>query len=159
MKPIHKVTIVNHLAKRKVHKPISAAVMTALKMFDAPAGEVVVTLTDSDELQQLNQTYRGIDSTTDVLTFPSNNRFTPVLGDVIVNWDMALIQARNREIKPVEEAAMLAVHGALHLLGYDDHKTSDRNKMLLAMNQVMQKCGLPEDENWHSLPHGNGASS
>lgn len=154
--PIYKITIVNHLAKRKVHKPISTAVKTALDLFEAPAGEIVVTLSESQELRELNRTYREIDSTTDVLTFPASDRFTPVLGDVILNWDMAETQAANRGIKPVEEAAMLAVHGTLHLLGFDDHDDNDRDAMLAAMNRVMGVCGLPQDQNWYSLPHPTG---
>jgi probable rRNA maturation factor len=155
--PIYKITIVNHLTKRKIHKPIYTAVKTALQLFDAPTGEVVVTLANPEELHELNRTYRGIDSTTDVLTFPADDRFSMVLGDVILNWDMAEKQATLRGIKPVEEAAMLAVHGTLHLLGFDDHNDNDRDAMIAAMNRVMRESGLPEDHNWHSLPHESGA--
>ncbi|MBX3113490.1 MAG: rRNA maturation RNase YbeY [Fimbriimonadaceae bacterium] len=157
--PIHKITIVNHLTKRKVHKPISTAVKTALQLFEAPAGEVVVTLAHSAELHELNRTYREMDWATDVLTFPADHRFTMVLGDVILSWEMAELQAANRGVKPVEEAAMLAVHGTLHLLGFDDHNEKDRNEMITAMNRVMRESGLPEDHNWHSLPHESGAQN
>ncbi len=129
------------------------AVEIALVQNNAPLGEVVITLGMSQLLLELNKQFRKIDSTTDVLTFPSPERFSQCLGDVIINWEMAESQARMRSIRPIDEAAMLAVHGVLHLLGFDDHNEKDRKKMILAMNQAIAVAGLPTDENWSSIPH------
>lgn len=153
MKNPHRVSVVNHLPKRKAAKPIREAVLAALRIFDAPAGEVTVVLSGPSELAELNQKFRGVAGTTDVLTFPAPERFLGLLGDVILNWEMAETQAKLRKVRPVDEAAMLAVHGTLHLLGFDDHSDSDRAAMLDAMNQAMRAAGLPEDSDWSSLPH------
>lgn len=153
MKTIHRVTVVNQLPKRKVYEPIVRAVQTALSQHTAPEGEVVLTLTDSEQLLALNRQFRKVDSTTDVLTFPGPDRFSNVLGDVIINWDMAQTQAKIRGVRDVEEAAMLAVHGTLHLLGFDDHSDEDRTQMIAAMNEAMKAAGLPTDHDWSSMPH------
>ncbi|MFM9871846.1 MAG: rRNA maturation RNase YbeY [Fimbriimonadaceae bacterium] len=145
--------MVNQLPKRKVYEPLVRAVRIALTQNHAPSAEVVVSLAPSQLLLELNQQFRKIDSTTDVLTFPSPQRFSESLGDVIINWEMAESQASLRGVKPIEEAAMLAVHGALHLLGFDDHTNEDRSKMIEAMNRAMSESGLPTDNNWSSLPH------
>jgi probable rRNA maturation factor len=147
-----KVTIVNQLDTRKVTKPVVTAVLATLTDHDQ-LGEVVVTLAGSATLQSLNREFAGQDRTTDVLTFPAPNHAAGILGDVIVNWDMAVIQAQRRQIKPIEEAAMLAVHGTLHLLGYDDHNEADRHTMIEAMNRAMLLAGLPQDHNWESVPY------
>lgn len=154
MKTPHRVSVVNHLPKRKAAKAIREAVLAALRLFDAPTGEVTVVLAGPGELAELNQRFRGVVGTTDVLTFPAPSRFAGLLGDVILNWEMAETQAKSRKVRPVDEAAMLAVHGTLHLLGFDDHSESDRAAMVEAMNQTMRAAGLPEDSDWSSLPHG-----
>jgi probable rRNA maturation factor len=153
MKTNYKVSVVNQLPMRKVYKPIVQAVQMAMRQHGSPSGEVVICLATSALLLELNQQYRQIDSTTDVLTFPAPERYSESLGDVIINWDMAETHAQLRGVKPIEEAAMLAVHGALHLLGFDDHNDEDRSKMIAAMNQAMKASGLPTDDNWSSMPH------
>lgn len=150
----HRVSVVNRLPKRKATKPIIVAVCTALELFEAPGGEVTVALASPAELAELNEQFRNVRGTTDVLTFPAPAHIPGQLGDVILNWEMAEQQARRRGVRPVDEAAMLAVHGTLHLLGFDDHTESDRAKMVEAMNQVMNVAGLPQDMGWFSLPHG-----
>ncbi len=149
----YRVNVVNQLPMRKVYKPLVRAVQTALEQHQASSGEIVVCLASSELLLELNRQFRKIDSTTDVLTFPAPERFSQSLGDVIINWDMVETQSRLRGVKPVEEAAMLAVHGTLHLLGFDDHTEEDRSMMISAMNQAMQASGLPTDFEWSSLPH------
>jgi len=153
LKTRYRVTVINQLTTRKVYEPIVRAVREAMHQHDAPESEIVICLANSPLLLELNQQYRKIDSTTDVLTFPSPENYSSSLGDVIINWDMADAHARLRGIKPIEEAAMLAVHGALHLLGFDDHTDEDRSKMIEAMNQAMRAANLPTDDNWSSMPH------
>ena len=151
-----RVTIVNQLGTRKVHKPVVDAVKAALAQHDQ-AGEVIVTLAPSQLLKDLNRNYAGNDRTTDVLTFPAPTNDLGILGDVILNWEMAVTQATHRNVRPIDEAAMLAVHGTLHLLGYDDHNEPDRQTMIQAMNRAMSQAGLPQDHNWESIPYSEVA--
>ncbi|MDK3156870.1 rRNA maturation RNase YbeY [Kamptonema cortianum] len=132
---------------------------TLLEMFPGASGEVVVTLGDDELLKELNSTYRSVDEATDVLTFLAPEHVPGVLGDVIVSMDFAARHARIRKVRLVDELAMLAVHGGLHLMGFDDQSDEDREIMVAKMNEVMLKAGLPSDEDWHSLPHQVGADA
>jgi probable rRNA maturation factor len=115
------------------------------------ASSVTVVVTDNEVVQQLNAQYRGIDAPTDVLSFentpdpdfPELDEATAGhLGDIIIAYPVAEAQALTSGHIPAEEITLLAVHGFLHLLGYD-HDTSDRKQAMWAIQQqVMVKLGL-----------------
>ena len=149
-----KVTVVNGLGRRLVLAPVRDAVTVALVRNGIASGRVNVRIASDAELRALNREFRDQDSATDVLTFPAPESFPGEIGDVIVSIDFARKGAEAREVRLADETAMLAVHGALHLAGFDDETDADRAKMLKEMNAVMRQCGLPEDHDWSSLPHG-----
>jgi len=84
-----------------------------------------VVLTTDDEVRKLNRRWRGEDAATDVLSFPQQEPGetafgdSSVLGDVVISLDSAARQAATRGHGVSVEAAVLAAHGALHLLGLD----------------------------------------
>lgn len=91
--------------------------------------ELSILLVDDKEIQRLNKQYRGIDSSTDVLSFSMGegkgseiNRW--LLGDIIISLETASKQASERGHDIIDEVLMLIVHGILHLLGYH-HEDSD----------------------------------
>jgi probable rRNA maturation factor len=92
--------------------------------------EVHVLLTGDDEIRALNREYLGIDRPTDVLSFadgadlPSGVR---LLGQIVISLDTARRQADAAGLSELRELAELALHGTLHLLGYDH--TNDRGEM------------------------------
>lgn len=102
-----------------------------------PAAEVSVLLTTDPMIQSLNARYRGIDQSTDVLSFcqHSHEDLRPfpgqplLLGDIVISVDTAARQAVERSHSLQKELAVLAVHGALHLLGYDDATAAADRKM------------------------------
>ncbi len=93
-------------------------------------------------MRRLNASYRGVNKTTDVLSFPQSHRVTPdrrdnkqgdrpiPLGDIVICVPKALLQAKEYGISLRLETQRLLVHGLLHLLGYD-HEVSayQRRKM------------------------------
>jgi probable rRNA maturation factor len=98
-------------------------------------GAVTVLVTSSLELKRLNQRFRGKDKSTDVLSFPaemmSKGRFA---GDVAISAEIASKNARRLGHSPAEEVKVLALHGLLHLAGYDheaDNGTMARKEMRL----------------------------
>lgn len=96
--------------------------------------EVSVLLTDDAEIKKLNRNYRGVDSATDVLAFAMREgedaELTPsILGDIVISIDTAQRQANEYGQTLEDELALLAVHGTLHLLGYDDLKENDAEIM------------------------------
>jgi len=87
-------------------------------------------------MRALNRQYRGIDKTTDVLSFPQQSaeslKSTPalLLGDIVINLSKAQRQASEHRIPFSEELRRLIIHGLLHLVGYDHEKNRyQRRKM------------------------------
>lgn len=107
---------------------------------------VDVLITDDDHIQALNRDYRGVDSPTDVLSFPlqdvsaegepsEGRRFVVPrqamrnLGDVVISFPTARRQAEEYGHSLRRELAYLCVHGVLHLLGYDHEVEEERRAM------------------------------
>ena len=114
---------------------VSNAVCATLKAHDAETCEVSVLLTDDADIRRLNRDYRGIDAPTDVLAFAmregEDSDINPILlGDLVISLETAARQATTADglsgtCGSLEtEVAVLAVHGVLHLLGYD-HQTQE----------------------------------
>lgn len=102
--------------------------------------EISLVITDDAEVHRLNLQYRGVDRPTDVLSFsqveaPEASAFPSIegaprpLGDVIISGDRAREQARDYGHGERRELAYLAVHGLLHLLGYDHETEPERARM------------------------------
>ena len=100
----------------------------------------VVTLTGDDHLREYNRRYRGIDEPTDVLAFaaqeaPADQRFQAPpgtehwLGDIVISLPRARQQARAAHHSMTDEVRLLAVHGFLHLLGYDHAEPREEARM------------------------------
>ena len=112
-----------------------AAVERALaNLPGAEGGQVTLVLTDDDEITALNREYRSIDAATDVLSFPFDDEFVPeeersYLGDVVIALPYATRQAQRAGHSVADELALLAVHGLLHLLGYDDETDEGAARM------------------------------
>ncbi len=92
--------------------------------------EISILLTDDDEIHSLNQTYRGIDRPTDVLSFSqSEGDFGDIepdmLGDVVISVDTAGRQALEKGHSMERELDTLLIHGILHLAGYD-HENNEK---------------------------------
>lgn len=93
--------------------------------------ELSVVITDDGEIRQLNNTYRGIDKPTNVLSFPMQEgdfgNVTPgLLGDVVISAETAQSEADQARITLSERMSQLLIHGILHLLGFD-HETDETN--------------------------------
>jgi probable rRNA maturation factor len=84
-----------------------------------PAPQMTVRVTGDRELRRLNREFLGEDHPTDVLSFPSGDLASGYLGDLALSWPAVGRQAEAFGHPPEVEAALLAVHGLLHLLGWD----------------------------------------
>lgn len=130
--------------------------MAALTDRGLPPSVVTVRLTDDDEVRELNRTFRGIDEPTDVLTFPApqgSPGLDGILGDIAISVPYAERQAGLRGVSADQEIGLLALHGALHLLGLDDDSDEDRAAMQAEMARLCPAAGLPIDPEWTSLAH------
>ena len=106
-----------------------------------PDTELGLVITNQDKVQALNKNYLGRDEPTDVLSFhmsPSDQKtvadaptfVTPPdgvlhLGEVIISYPQAVIQAGEHQHSVSKEIVMLIIHGVLHLLGYDHSKPGE----------------------------------
>ena len=131
---------------------ITAAVNAALAHCEVEKlCEVSVALIANEEIRQLNRDYRGIDSETDVLSFPYYDAAVPesisinhdngalLLGDVFISPEKAAEQARSIGQSLEREIAFLCVHAALHLLGYDHETPADEESMTKEQREIMKK--------------------
>lgn len=112
-----------HLSAPQGHDVPTALVEGALRLLFAEegvsAGEVSVTFLADDPMRELHRRYLGEDRATDVLAFALQEEGEPPLGDVYVGADQAERQAREHGVDRDEELVRLALHGVLHVLGYD----------------------------------------
>ena len=98
---------------------LEAAVRAAMDRHEVPEGEISLALLDDDGIQRLNREHLDHDYPTDVLSFSLWEEGEPVMGDVYVGYDQAVRQAAAEGIPVLDELLRLAIHGTLHVLGYD----------------------------------------
>ncbi|MFZ4816186.1 MAG: rRNA maturation RNase YbeY [Phototrophicaceae bacterium] len=133
---------------------IQQAVAVVLAMHDIPAASsLTVRLTENDVVQALNGQFRAVDSVTDVLSFPSDDLFIPegegdeeaaYLGDLAVAYPYVVGQAQSLGFDLNELLALLAVHGTLHLLGYDHDSDHERADMWDAQAEALDTLGISQ---------------
>jgi probable rRNA maturation factor len=112
----------------------------------APArarGEIALAFASDARVRALNRTYRGVDKATDVLSFPSGRRTSDsdaFLGDIVIARGIARRQARAQAHAESTEWRVLALHGLLHLLGYDHE--ADTGAMRRLERRLRRRGGL-----------------
>lgn len=106
----------------------------------AATGDLCVAIVSDRRMRALNRQFRGKDYATDVLSFPSEER--GFMGDIVIAAGVARRQARDAGHSIQTELRVLALHGLLHLLGYDHD--ADSGKMARAEARLRKKAGLPE---------------
>ncbi len=89
--------------------------------------ELSIALVRREDIKDLNEKYRGVSSSTDVLAFSLEE--DPLLGEVIISPEEAMEQAKVYGNSFDEELFLLLIHGILHLLGYEDETEEDKKKM------------------------------
>jgi probable rRNA maturation factor len=104
-----------------------------------PSAVTVAVVSDA-RVRALNRSYRGKNRVTDVLSFPTSSP-SPFLGDIVIARGVARRQAREAGHGERTEWRVLALHGLLHLLGYD-HET-DHGTMARVEARLRRRGGLP----------------
>ncbi|MSO57182.1 MAG: rRNA maturation RNase YbeY [Acidobacteria bacterium] len=109
-------------------------------------GQVSVALLSDRRVRALNRQYRRVDRETDVLSFPGPGLQPPALpsqlGDIVIALGVARRQARAAGHSDLTELRLLALHGLLHLLGYDHER--DNGRMLRVERRLRRQGGLRE---------------
>ena len=150
----HNIVVINETDRVVRTSRLKQAVAVALGRHGKGGLSACILLTTDEHIQELNRTYRGIDESTDVLTFLAGDFAGDQLGDVAISIPYADRQAKARRVSLSQELGFLAIHGALHLVGFDDQTETERAEMVRQMNLVAAEVGLKPDEQWASLLHG-----
>nr|WP_144920429.1 rRNA maturation RNase YbeY [Paenibacillus bovis] len=115
--------------------------------------ELSVTFVTNNAIQEINKSYRGKDYATDVISFALEElgedeiiikgvEMPRFLGDIIISIEKAQEQAAEYGHSFDREIGFLAVHGFLHLLGYDHMNEEDEKKMFTKQNEILEGYGL-----------------
>ena len=104
---------------------------------------------DNEEIHKINKQYRNIDRETDVISFALEDDSTyptldfRMLGDIYISVDRIKSQAKDYGHSEVRETCFLAVHGLLHLLGYDHTKSEEDEKIMFEKQDIiLNKAGV-----------------
>ena len=144
---------------------LSAAVTETLRQQGIERASVTIVITDDETVHELNRTYRDVDSTTDILSFPNHappapdgqpeqaqiSRFVippelmeeqqSYLGDLLISFPYTQRQAARQSRALAAELLLLVVHGTLHLLGYDHADAQEEAAMWALQNKVLTALG------------------
>jgi probable rRNA maturation factor len=144
-----------------VQAQVAAAVEKAVERTGGPdKAQVGLLIVGDGAIHELNMEHRGVDKATDVLSFPliepgeaiTQADVDPetgevVLGDIVISLPAAERQAAEYGNSLAREACFLAVHGTLHLLGYDHETDAERGEMRKLEEAVLESIGLARQEN------------
>ncbi|EES88989.1 rRNA maturation RNase YbeY [Helicobacter canadensis] len=98
-------------------------------------------LVDNPTIQNLNKIHRNKDKPTDVLSFPLESDFSPLLGSIVISLDFIKQNSEKYHHTPNDEMALLFIHGILHLLGFDHEK--DRGEQRQKEKELIDFFHLP----------------
>jgi len=133
---------------------IQRAIATAAETVEADIGqaELAVMLTDDVGIRTLNSNWRGIDKPTNVLSFPAlqpSGRGGPddaprMLGDIAIAYETVRMEADDEQKPFQHHLSHLAIHGFLHLIGYDHEKDVDAETMEALEAEILAQLGIPD---------------
>ncbi|MBA4493158.1 rRNA maturation RNase YbeY [Paenactinomyces guangxiensis] len=138
--------------EQKAMEWIKKCLRAAAESEELPPVEVAVTIVDNPAIQQINKEYREMDRPTDVLSFPlwepdeewvlSEEEDAVPLGDIVISFPKAKEQAKEYGHSLERELGFLAVHGFLHLLGYDHETMEEEKEMFHRQEEILGRIGL-----------------
>ena len=146
-----------HLVDEELQQLVQNVAETALEHegFNKKS-EISVLFVDNEQIREINNDFRQIDSATDVLSFPmlsfdgtkvvddigDSYLGTVVLGDIVLSLERAAAQAEEYGHSFEREVGFLVCHSVLHLLGYDHEEESERAVMREKEEAILEKIGL-----------------
>jgi len=142
-----RVVIERGVSGGRIPRALITDVLARVGQGEKARGEVRLVVVDNRHMRQLNRRFRDKDKATDVLAFPAGPAFpTPdapdLLGEIYCNIDHARTWTQEHGGSQSAELARLAVHGCLHLLGYDHHTPREQRAMMARENRYLADAGL-----------------
>ncbi len=136
-------------ALRGVKPALRRAIMAAATPMRLDETELAVVLTDDAAIRKLNRRWRGRDKPTNVLSFPAQASVPPgsgprPLGDVVIAYETMAREAQEQGLPLTHHLAHLAVHGFLHLLGYDHESDTEAETMERLEREILARIDVPD---------------
>ncbi|MGH6673841.1 MAG: rRNA maturation RNase YbeY [Xanthobacteraceae bacterium] len=121
------------------------ALREAAVVSSIPSAEVAIVLADDSAIRLLNRQWRGVNKATNVLSFPTEDRpgEPPLLGDIVLAYETIAREAQDEGKPFTHHVAHLAVHGFLHLLGYDHQRSRDADIMERLERRILRRLAVP----------------
>lgn len=126
---------------RLPNKPIVESITNAGQSFEVEDYQVKVIFVDKEEILRLNIEFLDHHYETDVITFNLSEDEKEIDGEIYVCTDVANEQAKEYNVSLKNELTRLAIHGFLHLLGFDDQTEEEKQKMKDLENKFLQSIG------------------
>jgi probable rRNA maturation factor len=127
---------------------VREAIVAAASTLSTEAGEVSIVLTDDSEIAKLNRNWRGIDKPTNVLSFPASGQKASnnvlLFGDIIIAYETLKRECDDENRIFLHHLAHLAVHGFLHLIGYDHQTDAQADEMEGLESKIMARLNIPD---------------
>jgi probable rRNA maturation factor len=126
---------------------VRRAVTEAAAMLSTPGAELAIVLADDSAIRSLNRLWRGVDAATNVLSFPTRrggDDEPPHIGDIVLAYETVAAEARAERKPFAHHVAHLAVHGFLHLLGYDHVRGKDAETMERVERDILRRLCIPD---------------
>jgi probable rRNA maturation factor len=136
-------------ALRGVKPALRRAIGAAAKPMRLEESEVAIVLTDDTAIRALNHRWRGSDKPTNVLSFPAHGLVPPgsgprPLGDIVIAYETMAREAQEQGLPLTHHLTHLAVHGFLHLLGYDHESDTEAETMEQLERDILARLDIPD---------------
>ncbi|SFV84272.1 Metal-dependent hydrolase YbeY, involved in rRNA and/or ribosome maturation and assembly [hydrothermal vent metagenome] len=146
LKNLTMVVIQNSIKDDSINEEsLANTLQQVISNLDKGESELLIRIVSKDEIQSLNKTYRHQDKPTNVLSFPSDLPIEideSILGDVVICTDVVASEAKAQNKTFEHHLIHMAIHGTLHLLGYDHVEESDANKMESLEIEILEKIEI-----------------
>ena len=125
---------------------VRQAIGAAARLASSPEAEIAIVLTDDSAIQTLNRTWCDRDEPTNVLSFPARRgrAAEPHLGDIVIAFQTVAREAAAERKPFTHHLAHLAVHGCLHLLGYNHDSDCRAEAMEQFEARILRRLGIPD---------------
>jgi probable rRNA maturation factor len=136
-------------ALRGVKPALRRAISAAAAPMRLKESELAIVLTDDSAIRALNRRWRGRDKATNVLSFPAHGLVPPgsgprPLGDIVIAYETMTREAQEQGLPLTHHLTHLAVHGFLHLLGYDHESDTEAETMEQLERDILARLDVPD---------------
>lgn len=120
---------------------LAAAVRRTLSRAGAVRAQIEIAIVNDASIREINREHLGHDYATDVITFPYSSPGEDLSGEIVISAETAAAVAADLGVSVADELALYAVHGILHLLGFDDIAAADAAEM-----RELERLALAEED-------------